>query len=70
MNSTYDSRLDELEEKASFQEDALQQLNNALVGQQVRIDQLEKTVQMLTEQLRSLGSDQASPEDEPPPPHY
>ncbi|HAR31711.1 MAG TPA: hypothetical protein DCR65_09295, partial [Gammaproteobacteria bacterium] len=33
-------RVEELETKAAFQEDTIRELNDALVGQQARIDQL------------------------------
>jgi SlyX protein len=63
-----DTRLDAIETKLSFQEDALQQLHEALVAQQTRIDQLEAMLEMLAEQ-QGAGDDPTR-SLEPPPPHY
>ncbi len=63
------ARLEAVETKLAFQEDAVQQLSDALVAQQARIDRLEAQVTMLSEQLRTQQeSGGAAPE--PPPPHY
>lgn len=64
-----DSRLEGLETKLAFQEDTIVQLNDALVAQQARIDRLEARIDLLTEQLRTLG-DEGEDGTEPPPPHY
>lgn len=68
-----DERLVALEIRAAFQDDMLQQLNDALVAQQLRIDQLELRLQVLTRQLESAlaaALDPSEPVPEPPPPHY
>jgi SlyX protein len=67
--SSQDARLETLETKVAFQEDTIQQLNDALVDQQARIDQLELLLRVLAEQLRSSQEPEA-PIVEPPPPHY
>jgi SlyX protein len=67
--SSQDARLEILETKVAFQEDTIQQLNDALVGQQARIDQLELLLRVLAEQLRS-SEEPETPIVEPPPPHY
>lgn len=62
-------RLEAVESKLLFQEDALQQLSDALVAQQARIDKLEARLKVLAEQV----ADQADGGDETPeqpPPHY
>ncbi|MDZ7671173.1 MAG: SlyX family protein [Gammaproteobacteria bacterium] len=62
-------RLEAAESKLLFQEDALQQLSDALVAQQARIDKLEARLKALSEQV----ADQADSSDESPdqpPPHY
>jgi SlyX protein len=58
-----------LESKLAFQEDALQQLSDALVAQQARINHLEARLDRLAEQVRDQGSDGGGDVDEPPP-HY
>lgn len=62
------TRLETIESQLAFQEDLLQQLNEALVAQQSRIDQLEAMLKMLGEQLG--GGDDTPGAPEPPPPHY
>jgi SlyX protein len=64
-----DDRLEAMESKLAFQEDTLQQLNDALVAQQARIDHLEALIMMLGEQLGSQPEEGADM-PEPPPPHY
>jgi SlyX protein len=63
------ARLESIESQLAFQEDLLQQLNQALVAQQSRIDQLESMLKMVSAQLQS-GDDDAPDGPEPPPPHY
>ena len=65
-----DKRFEALEAKASFQEELLQELNDALIAQQNRIDGLERILEQLISTLESMGGDSLDPEDEPPPPHY
>jgi SlyX protein len=65
------ARLEELETRFAFQEHAMQQLSQAYVDQQRRIDVLEKTVRELREQLEIvLPSLVAAESEETPPPHY
>lgn len=69
---TIDAALERLETKIAYQEVALQALNDALIGQQARVDQLERLTQALLERLRreeSGGTLPASQQHEPPP-HY
>jgi SlyX protein len=63
------SRLEAIESKLAFQEDTVQQLHEALVAQQARIDHLEALLELLLEQQRSGDAGPASGV-EPPPPHY
>ncbi|MFI3189419.1 SlyX protein [Crenothrix sp. D3] len=65
-------RLIELEIKAAYQEDLLQALNNIVSAQQLQIQRLETTCQLLNERIKSLstegmGGDTAIDEV---PPHY
>jgi SlyX protein len=65
--STDAERIDSLESQLSFQDETIQQLSDALVAQQSRIDALEaKLIQLL--EMRASESDTA-PVDEKPP-HY
>ena len=62
-------RLDTVESKLAFQEDALQQLSDALLAQQGRIDRLEAALRKLAGELQGLR-DGAADQPDPPPPHY
>ena len=54
-HDTMDSRLTELEIKASFQEDLLDQLNQVIVRQQRDIDQLLRDVDTLRRQAQQAA---------------
>ena len=62
-------RISELESRLEFQDETIARLNDALVAQQNRLDQLEKRQQQLIEHLKSARA-KDNPVTEPPPPHY
>lgn len=63
-------RLTELEIKASFAEDLLDQLNLVVVRQQQQIDRLEREVQALREQGMPPGLEAPRNLRDELPPHY
>ena len=67
-------RLDDLEQRLAFQDDAMQKLDDALASQQQQIMLLERQVKLLAEQLRKVeaASADALPRDtaDEKPPHY
>ena len=65
-----DDRLTELEIKASYQEDLLEQLNMAVYRQQQQIDRLVQEMAHLRQQMPEAGS--GAPRDlrDELPPHY
>ena len=66
-----DERLEKIETKIAFLEDAMEELNRALYGQQKQIDQLQAMVESLVSHVRDM-SDQIGerlPANERPP-HY
>ena len=68
--TTDTERIDGLESRLAFQDDTIQQLNDALVAQQARIDALEAELEQLIATLRTGSIDgQIEPVDEVPP-HY
>ncbi len=69
MNDTPE-RIDTLEAKIAFQEDTIASLNEALVGQQARIDRLEKVLQMVVREVKQAAGGDTPLQAEPPPPHY
>lgn len=66
-----EERLENLEIKIAYQEDLLQDLNALVAGQQMKIDQLETSLKVLSERLRELLSNTGvnTMVDERPP-HY
>lgn len=61
----------ELETKIAFQEQIIEDLNQALVHQQFALDKLQLQVRNLAEKLQGIsGSNVASRAEETPPPHY
>jgi SlyX protein len=63
-------RIDTLEAKIAFQEDTIASLNEALIGQQTRIDRLEQLLHMVIREVEQTSSGDAVLQNEPPPPHY
>ncbi|MGC1176089.1 SlyX family protein [Polaromonas sp.] len=63
-------RLTELEIKASFSEDLLDQLNQVIVRQQQQIDLLMREVSELRQQLPEAGTRQPGRSADDLPPHY
>ncbi len=63
-------RTDALETRLAFQDDTIQQLNDALIAQQARIDLLEAEIRQLIDEFRGgVTEAQNGPVDELPP-HY
>ncbi|MEO9080395.1 MAG: SlyX family protein [Rhodanobacter sp.] len=64
-------RLDEMEVKLTFIDDAVQALTTADADQSQRIAALERALRDLRGELVSMRIGHADdPHDEPPPPHY
>ena len=63
-------RLTELEIKASFNEDLLDQLNQVVIRQQRQIDALVSEVGRLRQQIPETGSGGFSRAGDELPPHY
>ncbi|MEO2199441.1 MAG: SlyX family protein [bacterium] len=68
--TTDSTRIDTLETHLAFQNDTIRQLNDALVAQQGRIDQMQAELERLGAAVRDGANDTRSiPADEVPP-HY
>ncbi|MGN6656502.1 MAG: SlyX family protein [Rhodanobacter sp.] len=64
-------RLEEMEVKLTFVDDAVQALTTADADQSQRIAALERALRDLRGEIASMRVAQGSdPHDEPPPPHY
>ena len=69
-NDATDRRLTDLEIKASFNEDLLDQLNQVVIRQQQQIDALLREVTQLRQQMPDAGSGVFSRAGDDLPPHY
>jgi len=65
-----EQRIIELEIKAAYQEDLLQELNKIIAQQQHQILLLEKTCQLLHERINSFRLENGEEVIDQPPPHY
>ncbi len=72
QNSTENEQyLAELEMKITFQEKAIEELNQALIQQQLTIDKMQVQLRYLVNKLKDVQpSNIASQAEETPPPHY
>lgn len=69
-NDAIDLRLTDLEVKASFSEDLLDQLNQVIIRQQQQIDALMREVAQLKQQIPDAASAVFSRAGDDLPPHY
>jgi|GEM_PF-222208 SlyX protein len=68
---TLENQMVDLETKVAFQDDTIEQLNEALSNQQLTMDQLSFKVDHMMDKMKSIEpSNIAKPEEETPPPHY
>lgn len=63
-------RIEELEQKLAFLEDAHNRLDDVVRDQQQRLSHLEELVKKLTEEYRELRDSIADQSENTPPPHY
>lgn len=69
--SSLHKRLLELEMKVSFQEQTIEDLNQALIEQQFSLDKLQHQMRLLAKKVVAVQpSNIASQSEETPPPHY
>lgn len=67
----YKQQIAELESRVAFQDNTIEELNDVVTRQQRQIDQLEKNLHILKDQIKNLASSNiASEDEETPPPHY
>lgn len=65
-----ESRLTELETKISFAEELLEALNRTVYGQQQQIDQLQRELRALREQVQASQPAEPGDTTHEVPPHY
>ncbi|PSU45429.1 SlyX protein [Photobacterium aphoticum] len=65
------ARIDELEMKQAFQEQTIEELNQALTAQQFLIDKIQTQMKFMVGKVKGMEpSNMATEAEEPPPPHY
>lgn len=65
------ARIDELEMKQAFQEQTIEDLNQALTEQQFLIDKMQVQLKFMVGKVKGMEpSNMASESEETPPPHY
>lgn len=64
-----DARLEALEMRLTYQDDAMETLNGAITAQWNEIDALKRQIATLREQLAEAEDRAGGPRNEPPP-HY
>jgi SlyX protein len=71
MHQQVETDIEQLQMKVAFQEDAIEALNNALIGQQTQLEEMQLKIEHLLSQLESIDhSSGLSEGPEAPPPHY
>ena len=66
-----EERINALESRNLFQDDAIEQLSEELAVHQVQISELKEQIQLVANRLKDAGSLSSSKEEaEAPPPHY
>ncbi len=64
-------RIDALEMKIAYQDEAIEQLNDVITAQWKKLDELARELMRLNDRLVAAEANAPSaPGNEPPPPHY
>lgn len=64
-------RLDELETRLAFQDDTIQSLNDALGQQQIALDRMRRSLELVANrQAEMVTMMPGDTEEDQPPPHY
>lgn len=70
MDVSLEERLMEVESRLTFQEEGIQSLSELVYAQQLQLERLENSFNLLSQRLQDAAqSEQAKVVDEPPP-HY
>ncbi|CAM2993981.1 SlyX family protein [Vibrio mytili] len=66
-----EARINDLECQAAFQEQTIEDLNEALAQQQLLISKMQDQMKYVVGKVKNIDSSEMSdPANEPPPPHY
>lgn len=65
------ARIDELEMKQAFQDQTIEDLNQALTAQQFLVDKIQMQMKFMVGKVKGMEpSNMANESEETPPPHY
>ncbi len=70
MEHEFEARLERLETRLAWQEDAVAELSRQGFEREKRIERLESLVRKLSERLRDSGGHELPPPEDERPPHY
>lgn len=71
LRGDHESRITELETRLAFQEQALQELSDALAAARLQAERTSALLRRVLAELAQVrGGAAGDPADEPPPPHY
>jgi len=65
-----DERLNEVESRLTFQDEAIQSLSDLVYAQQRQLDRLQQTCDLLIQRLNEAAGDTPVKVIDEPPPHY
>ena len=65
-----DGRLNEVESRLAFQEEAIQSLGDLIYAQQRQLDGLQRTCDLLNQRLQEAAENEPTKVIDEPPPHY
>lgn len=66
-----EDRLEALETRLVFQDHEIQTLNDVIISQQARIDELAEQLRVLQDKMKDMKPSAVGPaSEETPPPHY
>ncbi|MDC0602833.1 SlyX family protein [Aliiglaciecola sp.] len=71
MSDDLRSEIESLQTQVAFQEDTIEQLNQALTDQQMQLDKIHFQMKQLVNKVKQMEpSNMADASEETPPPHY
>lgn len=70
MSDPQSARIDSLEMRIAYQDETIENLNQALTSQWEQIDALKREIARLNERIVTIENNPGAPVSNEPPPHY